>query len=212
MEWNGKRVPPTARRLPAGGSPPSGSAYEDLWWRNGYGEDNERSWFSHSPEPRHERPAGALRIGDVYTHAMTGARGVVIGWDARLRAPRRWIDSADHWEGQPRSWADRLHRLQQPFHSVLEVTADGRPQQRYVISLCRPLGHPELAKSCLQPGGGPLDHPELSDYFVGFRDDDGGWYEPRPELAQRYPRDMEERAALGLSSPSSPAASMRDEL
>jgi hemimethylated DNA binding protein len=170
--------------------------YEQRWWIDGHGEDDETTWFSQSTEPRTVRPdsdKAALQIGQTYTHQVTGARGVVIGWDARVRAPRRWIDSVDHWEGKPRRWADRLHRLSQPFHSVLEVSADGEAMQRYVISHCRPLGHALERTPCLQPDGRPVEHPDIPKYFVGWNVE-GGHYDPRPELAQRYPRDVGQRA------------------
>lgn len=179
----------------------SEDAYEEAWWRNGHGEDDRTTWFAASPEPRTVRPSNVVhRIGDVYTHENTGARGVIIGWDRATRAPRQWVDSVDHFNGERRSWADRMFRLTQPFYSVLEVAPDGHTMQRYVIARCRPVDDPDHDVTCLRVETAPwghvvpkLDHPDVAKYF-SHRTEHG--YEPRAELAARYPRDVEERVQI----------------
>ena len=53
-------------------------AYEDAWWRDGFGEDTRNEWFAASRTPRASRPDGMAmlghRIGTVYEHTQTGAR------------------------------------------------------------------------------------------------------------------------------------------
>ena len=49
-----------------------------------------------------------MHVGAVYKHELTGARGVVVGWDERARAPREWL--AANLPGK-RSWVDQMRRL-----------------------------------------------------------------------------------------------------
>ena len=99
----------------------SADSYEEAWWRDGFAHDPPESWFGGSREPRGQRPPEmvrqALRVGAVYTHAVTRARGVVVGWDQRTKAPRQWLGANIPGE---RSWADRMRRLYAPHFSVLE--------------------------------------------------------------------------------------------
>ena len=62
-----------------------------------------------------------MHVGAVYTHALTGARGVVVGWDERARAPREWL--AANLPGK-RSWADQMRRL----CAALSVSSKPKPK------------------------------------------------------------------------------------
>jgi hemimethylated DNA binding protein len=89
--------------------------YEQAWQSGGFADDTVHEWFGASPATRKERPpAVTFRIGVVYTHATSGARGVVVGWDERTRAPREWIHLN---AGQLGASLARLHA---PHYSVLE--------------------------------------------------------------------------------------------
>ena len=161
--------------------------YEKAWNRGGFADDTPADWFAASTVPRAKRPSSVTHpVGTVYTHSKTGARGVVIGWDARTVAPRQWVDATDNYGNY--DWQDRLARLQIPHYSVLEevVGANGKVQylQRYVVSLCRKrLEQP----SCLefQRPSKQMSHPDLAKYFSHFDEKRG--YIPNARLAALYP-------------------------
>ena len=127
-------------------------------------------------------------VGVVYEHTQTGALGVIVGWDARTRAPREWLSTA--LPGH-RSWAERLRRLHAPHYSVLEQlrNADGSMhfQQRYIVAHCTENGAD--GPSCLrlfEEGSIPqLKHPDLKRYFHAFSASVG--YVPHPAWDKRYP-------------------------
>ena len=126
----------------------------------------------------------SLHVGAVYTHALTGARGVVVGWDERARAPREWLVA--NLPGK-RSWADQMRRLYAPHYSVLEEIdkPDGskRFMKRYIVALCReddPAPCPRVATPAQ-----PLHHPDIAQYFGAFDPQRG--YLPTAELAALYP-------------------------
>ena len=166
--------------------------YEASWWRDGFGEDTHETWFAASPIPRGRRPEIMVklghRVGVVYEHTQTGALGVIVGWDARTRAPREWLSTA--LPGH-RSWAERLRRLHAPHYSVLEQlrNADGSMhfQQRYIVAHCTENGAD--GPSCLrlfEEGSIPqLKHPDLKRYFHAFSASVG--YVPHPAWDKRYP-------------------------
>ena len=180
---------------------PTGDDYEHEWWAGGFAEDTEKEWFAASRVPRGERPQSMVRlghqIGTVYRHSLTGAFGVIVGWDARTRAPRSWLPQ--NLPGE-RSWADRIRRLHAPHYSVLEemATRDGgrRYQQRYIVAFCREEG--EAADPCLEvmrPVKAPT-HPDIPKYFDSFRKDSYGFptedgeaasFRPHPWLRTLYP-------------------------
>ena len=97
---------------PAAPPAPSADTYEEAWWRDDFAHDLPGVWFGAGREVRNKRPAEmvqhALHVGAVYTHTLTGARGVVVGWDERARAPREWLVA--NLPGK-RSWADQMRRL-----------------------------------------------------------------------------------------------------
>lgn len=152
-------------------------AYEDAWWRGGFAEDSEATWFAASPEVRYERPQSVVfEVGTVYQHATSGALGVVVGWDARTRAPRAWTR---YNAGQLGVTLKRLHA---PHYSVLEERreVDGeslRFMTRYIVG--------DWIR-VLQSDTAPLHHPDLAHFFSGY-DHNSGRYMPEDWLRQRYP-------------------------
>ena len=155
-------------------------AYEDAWWRGGYGDDTEKEWFAASTVPRYERPASvAFSVGQIYEHATSGAHGVVVGWDAHTRAPRSWTKLN---AGQLGATLARLHA---PHYSVLEeIEVDGRMQfmSRYIVAHCTEQG--DLGPSCLQIESEPLRHADVDKYFARFED---SRYVPNEALSALYP-------------------------
>ena len=167
---------------------PSADTYEDAWWKGGFEHEPPDTWFAGSREPRGKRHPEmirhGLRVGAVYTHMMTGARGVIVGWDEKPRAPRQWLSA--NLPGE-RSWADRMRRLYSPHFSVLEelTSADGNVQfmQRYIVAQCRE----DNPAPCpyVEPLAKPLQHPDLGKFFDGFDAHRG--YLPNEALASLYP-------------------------
>ena len=167
---------------------PNEDRYEEAWWRDGFAHDSPEDWFAASRAPRAQRPPSLIAwshsVGTVYKHKLTGAHGVIIGWDARTRAPREWL--ARNLPGE-RSWADRLRRLYSPHYSVLEERRkpDGTLQfmQRYIVAQCIE----DDAEPCIQVESPPttLEHPDTSKYFAGF--DPLRGYIPNAALAEVYP-------------------------
>ena len=152
-------------------------------------ENPNEVWFAASKEPRARRPHDVTHpVGTVYLHQKTGARGVVIGWDERTKAPREWVDATDA-AGQY-DWEDRIARLGEPHYSVLEekVGDDGRVHylQRYVVSLCRKRLAPPSCLEIQAAPGKPLTHPDLDKYFSHY-DSERGVYVPNERLAALYP-------------------------
>ena len=164
-------------------------AWEQTWWRDGFADDTQESWFAASRTPRGPRPesmvALAHSIGTVYRHTQTGAKGVIVGWDARTRAPRNWL--GPNIPAQ-RSWSDRLRRLHAPHYSVLEQIeqADGqyRFMQRYIVAHCTDEGESGPPCIMVEPPASKLVHPDLDRYFSGHNADG---YMPTAELRAIYP-------------------------
>lgn len=165
------------------------NAWEDAWYRDGFSEDTEETWFAASREPRGERPKSMQdlghQVGTVYTHTQTGAIGVIVGWDGRTRAPRHWL--GPNLPGH-RSWSDRLRRLYAPHYSVLEQRREGDTMhymKRYIVAHCTDDG--EAGPPCVRVEKDVRSvHLDLDQYFSDY-DSDLGRYVPRPELAQLYP-------------------------
>ena len=169
----------------------SADAFEEAWWRDGFAHDTQEVWFAASRTPRSQPPKSMSgwghRVGVVYTHRMTGARGVIVGWDERTRAPRQWLNA--NIPGEP-SWTDRIRRLYAPHYSVLEERRgpDGGIQfmQRYIVAQCRE----DDPEPCLQVDWPqtPLEegHPDLHKYFESFEPDQG--YTLQPWLRDLYPK------------------------
>ena len=161
-------------------------AFEDAWWRGGYATDTDQEWFGQSKEVRSPKPESVLlSVGQVYVHAKTGARGVIVGWDARTRAPRQWVEYNAGQLGA--SYA----KLSAPHYSVIEELDEdsaGNPSQkgkmsfltRYVIGdflLVRDDGHPVE----------PLRyHPDVAAHFGSYNANTGR-YSSLSWLRERYP-------------------------
>mmetsp|Transcript_27090 Transcript_27090/g.82056 ORF Transcript_27090/g.82056 Transcript_27090/m.82056 type:complete len:251 (+) Transcript_27090:303-1055(+) len=160
-------------------------AYSRAWHIGGFQASPLDGWFGQSNAPRLKRPEHVLPVGSVYTHRLTGARGVIVGWDLRLEAPREW---ADTHEGNL-DYRTRLARLHEPHYSVLEEMKreDGSFtfMQRYVVAMCLPMLAPP---SCLQVENPAktLSHPQLKRYFSAFNSIGG--YVPNDDLAHIYPQ------------------------
>lgn len=171
--------------------PSEEDAFEVAWWRGGFADDTQSEWcssscraavrisltrggaapsrFAESANIRQTRPSSvAFSVGTAYKHATSGALGVIVGWDARTRAPREWIDRN---AGQLGATLERLHA---PHYSVLEEL-DGRVMKRYIVGDWIQVIMPEKA---------PSRHPDIHQYFSDFKD---GRYMPRAWLRQRYP-------------------------
>ena len=161
--------------------------YEKAWRAGGFDRFTKDEWFASSQKVRRNRPSSVThRVGTVYVHAKTGAKGVVVGWDDKTVASRQWVDATDAYGGY--DWQDRLARLHVPHYSVLEEVErpDGSIQylQRYVVSMCHPRQAPP---SCLQIQAPALklSHPDLDFYFRGFDASQG--YLPNDRLSRLYP-------------------------
>ena len=134
---------------------------------------------------RSRGPLGLRRWSTSHTvwAQCIGARGVIIGWDERTKAPRQWI--AGNLPGE-RSWTDMLRRLYAPHYSVLEERRmdDGKLKfmQRYIVAHCR-----EDAEPCMrvESPAAPLQHPDTQKYFAGFDPERG--YLPNAALEELYP-------------------------
>ena len=167
---------------------PPEDTYEEAWWRDGFAHDTPDVWFAASKEPRPSRPPSLVdlshRVGTVYRHKLTGARGVIIGWDERTKAPRQWI--AGNLPGE-RSWSDMLRRLYAPHYSVLEERRQDNGKlkfmQRYIVAHCRE-DYPEPCMRVESPAA-PLQHPDTQKYFAGFDPERG--YLPNAALEELYP-------------------------
>jgi len=182
-----KETPQPAVKTKEPGIDAARQKYERAWRDGGFAKTTKESWFAASRKVRATRPATITHpVGTVYKHTKTGARGVVVGWDDKTVAPKRWVDATDNYGGY--DWQDRLARLYEPHYSVLEevLGENGEMQymQRYVVSLCRTRQSPP---SCLQieDPAGELSHPDLDLYFQGFDPKKG--YLPNDHLSSIYP-------------------------
>lgn len=162
------------------------AAFEDAWWRNGHATDTQADWFGSSPEPRTPRPAKVqFSIGQVYRHAHTGSRGVIVGWDARTRAPRQWVEMNQGQLGASFS------RLNAPHYSVIEEVdedANGRPSKKGEMSFMMRYIIGDFMR-VLDDGFKvePLRfHPDVARHFGSYNSNTGR-YTPLPWLRERYP-------------------------
>jgi hypothetical protein len=114
-----------------GGGPAGPDSYADAWLHGGFADNQHATWFGRGAEARGPRPPLMVElnhsIGTVYTH-RSGARGVIVGWDARTRAPKSWLDQNVPRRGDGTiDWPDRMRRLFAPHYSVLEERPGGAP-------------------------------------------------------------------------------------
>lgn len=126
-------------------------------------------YFGASLEPRTPRPPEVkYRIGQVIRHKIWGYRGVIIGWDPKLRAPEEWVKH-NHRKDKPH-WRDM------PNYSILVDIRDRMtPQMTYI-----PEENIEIISNM------KIMHPSMDNYFETF---DGAQYIPRPWLKTIYPHD-----------------------
>ena len=111
--------------------PDDDELYELAWNRGDFEASPPEHWFGKSPETRLQRPAAVIHpVGTVYRHQVTGARGVVVGWDPVPVAPRQWIDA-----NVPLDSRDKKARLSIPHYAVLEQVEDEHGQITVVYPL-----------------------------------------------------------------------------
>lgn len=130
---------------------------------------DKKGYFGTSPKPREPRPANVMfHVGQVVRHKKWNYRGVIIGWDAKARAPQSWLGKM-----HPQ---DKKHWQEQPNYSILVDTRDRlSPQITYV-----PQENIEVILNT------QILHPSLDNYFEYY---DGGQYILRPWLQAIYPQD-----------------------
>lgn len=125
--------------------------------------------FGSSPDVRSPRPKTIkYRVGQVIRHKLWNYRGVIVGWDEKLKAPDFWRKS-----NHPK---DKEHWKDEPNYAILVDERD-RPgsQTTYV-----PEENIEIISNT------KILHQHTEEYFEGF---DGAQYLPRPWLRKVYPHD-----------------------
>ena len=130
------RAPGWAEAVTADGEEYHRLAYDSAWRDGGFEDDTTYEWFGSSREPRGPRPALMAQlnhsVGTVYTHSVNGARGVIIGWDARSRVPLDWLDrNVPQRADGTVDWSDRVRRLYTPWYSVLEERSGANPRHAH---------------------------------------------------------------------------------
>uniref|UniRef100_A0A915MET9 Hemimethylated DNA-binding domain-containing protein n=1 Tax=Meloidogyne javanica TaxID=6303 RepID=A0A915MET9_MELJA len=121
--------------------------------------------FGGSDEPRHPRPPHIkYKVGQVVKHKLHNYRGVIVGWDERVKAPDWWIKRVHGTE-----------EIDDPNYTIIIDTRDRLvPQIAYV-----------LERNILLSEGG-IVHPLINHYFESF---DGKCYKSRPWHKNVYPND-----------------------
>uniref|UniRef100_A0A915NUT6 Hemimethylated DNA-binding domain-containing protein n=1 Tax=Meloidogyne floridensis TaxID=298350 RepID=A0A915NUT6_9BILA len=109
-----------------------------------------------SDEPRHPRPPHIkYKVGQVVKHKLHNYRGVIVGWDEKVKAPDWWIKRVHGTE-----------EIDEPNYTIIIDTRDRLvPQIAYV-----------LERNILLSEGG-IVHPLINHYFESF---DGKCYKSRP--------------------------------
>ena len=95
-----------------------------------------------------DAPEAKFRVGQLIHHRLFGYRGVIIDADSRFLASDDWYRNIAHTK-PPRD---------NPWYHVL---IDGATERTYV------------AERNLEPDteGGPVNHPDITDYFQGLGTD-----------------------------------------
>ncbi|KAL2082423.1 hypothetical protein ACEWY4_022241 [Coilia grayii] len=133
-------------------------------------QDNDLGFFGASKDPRSPRPAYVLhRVGQVVSEKQNHMVGVIVGWDAELRAPSKWIKKR-YSDSELESAADKPH-----YKVVFLGPAPSSIMVGYLpqSALRRVMGY--------KP-----DIPTLHLYFSDF---DGERFVMQPWLQQIYPED-----------------------
>ncbi|XP_073244959.1 F-box only protein 21-like [Porites lutea] len=114
-----------------------------------------------SPRPKHIK----FKVGQVIRHKLWNYRGVIIGWDEKMKASELW---AQNNHGDKKHWRDM------PNYAILVDIRD-RPSSQITYV---PEENIELLTNT------KVVHQTLEEYFVEF---DGARYLPRPWLKKVYP-------------------------
>uniref|UniRef100_A0A1I8B6Q8 YccV-like domain-containing protein n=1 Tax=Meloidogyne hapla TaxID=6305 RepID=A0A1I8B6Q8_MELHA len=121
--------------------------------------------FGGSNEPRHPRPPHIkYKVGQVVKHKLHNYRGVIVGWDEKVKAPDWWIKRVHGTE-----------EIDEPNYTIIIDTRDRLvPQIAYVLERNVILSE------------GFIVHPLINHYFESF---DGKCYKSRPWHKNVYPND-----------------------
>lgn len=142
------------------GSPP----LEDLL------QDNDLGYFAASKHVHSPRPAYVLhRVGHVVMENQNHMVGVIVGWDAELRAPSNWIKKR-YSQSELQSAADSPH---------YKVLFSGPASSSIMVGY--------LPQSSLRRVNGYK--PEIPTLNLYFSDFDGQKFVMKPWLEQIYPDD-----------------------
>ncbi|XP_051516245.1 uncharacterized protein si:dkey-261l7.2 [Myxocyprinus asiaticus] len=133
--------------------------------------DNKHGYFAVSGEARSPRPAYVLhRVGQVVIDTQNHMVGVIVGWDAGLRAPPEWIKRKKYTDSE-------LERAKNtPHYRILFSGPD---------SLSLVIGYIPQYNVKLFRGFKP-DIPTLEQYFSHF---DGEKFVMEEWLQEIYPND-----------------------
>ncbi|XP_028825222.1 uncharacterized protein LOC114784082 [Denticeps clupeoides] len=130
--------------------------------------DNDLGYFGASTEVHSPRPAYVLhRVGQVVMETENHMIGVIISWDAKLRAPPQWI--------KKRYSESEMKRAEDSPH--YKIVFNGPGPSSIMIGY--------LPQSAIRPlTGMKPDIPTLDHYFTHF---DGEKFVLQPWLEQIYP-------------------------
>lgn len=122
--------------------------------------------FGMSTVPRTPRPKHVkFHVGQVIRHKLWNYRGVIIGWDEKLKASEAWTQQ---------NHGDKKHWRNMPNYAILVDIRD-RPSSQITYV---PEENIELITNT------KIVHSILEEYFGEF---DGARYLPRPWLKKVYP-------------------------
>lgn len=119
------------------------------------------STVPHTPRPKHVK----FHVGQVIRHKLWNYRGVIIGWDEKLKASEAWMQQ---------NHGDKKHWRNMPNYAILVDIRD-RPSSQITYV---PEENIELITNT------KIVHSILEEYFGEF---DGACYLPRPWLKKVYP-------------------------
>ncbi|XP_016112921.1 uncharacterized protein [Sinocyclocheilus grahami] len=133
--------------------------------------DNEHGYFAVSKEVRSPRPAYVLhRVGQVVMETQNQMVGVIMGWDAGLRAPPEWIKRKKYSDSE-------LERAKDTPHYRIMFSG---PDSSSILIGYIPQYNVKLFQD-FQP-----DIPTLEHYFSHF---DGERFVMEEWLQEIYPHD-----------------------
>jgi len=130
-------------------------------------------YFAASEAPRKDREAPMYRVGQAFRHKQYGYKGVIIGWDARAKAPKEWFERMGVTQAEQLS----------PMYSVLVDTRDRDEEhsKTYVVE-----GNIVLIED--PSDAVDYSHSRRAQYFSRFNSRMNTW-SPNPRLRRKYPLD-----------------------